>query len=87
LTVTDKAALDACLDKYARLFAALSVWDKQSDIAVTPADGEFDNLGIAGFAAAAVDELVIAARSGADDADDARSALALLLRLADRGVA
>jgi hypothetical protein len=87
LTVTEKAALDACLDKYARLFAALSLWDKQSDIAVAPADGEFDNLGIGGFAAAAVDELVTAARSGGDDADDARSALALLLRLADRGVA
>jgi DNA repair exonuclease SbcCD nuclease subunit len=87
LTVTDKAALDACLDKYARLFAALTVWDKQSDIAVTPADGEFNDLGIGGFAAAAVDELVGAARSEGDDADDARAALALLLRLADRGVA
>lgn len=87
LTVTDKAALDACLDKYARLFAALTLWDKQSDIAVTPADGEFDDLGIGGFAAAAVDELVTAARSEGEDADDARSALALLLRLADRGVA
>lgn len=87
LTVTDKAALDASLDKYARLFAALSLWDKQSDIAVTPADGEFDDLGIGGFAAAAVDELVTAARSDGDDADDARAALALLLRLTDRGVA
>jgi len=87
LTVTDKAALDACLDKYSRLFAALRLWDKQSDIAVTPADGEFDNLGIGGFAAAAVDELVTTARSDGDDGDDARAALALLLRLADRGVA
>lgn len=87
LTVTDKATLDACLDKYARLFAALTVWDKQSEIAVTPADGEFDDLGIGGFAAAAVDELVATARSDGADADDARAALALLLRLADRGVA
>ncbi|BBY82553.1 exonuclease SbcCD subunit D [Mycolicibacterium pulveris] len=87
LTVTDKAALDACLDKYARLFAALRVDEKQSDIAVVPADGEFDDLGIGGFAASAVDELVTAARADGDDADDARAALALLLRLADRGVA
>ena len=56
--MTDKAALDACLDKYARLFAALVPWDRQTDIAVIPADGEFDDLGIGGFAAAAVDELV-----------------------------
>ena len=81
LTVTDKAALDACLDRYARLFAALVPWDKQTDIAVIPADGEFDDLGIGGFAAAAVDELVSTARSNGEDADDARAALALLLRL------
>ena len=87
MTVTDKAALDACLDKYSRLFAALSLWDKQTDIAVIPADGEFDDLGIGGFAACAVDELVATARSDGEDGDDARAALALLLRLADRGVA
>ncbi|KWX19605.1 DNA repair exonuclease [Mycolicibacterium wolinskyi] len=87
LTVTDKAALDACLDKYSRLFAALTLWERHTEIAVLPADGEFDDLGIGGFAAAAVDELVATARSDADDADDARAALGLLLRLVDRGSA
>ncbi|SEH70061.1 DNA repair exonuclease SbcCD nuclease subunit [Mycolicibacterium rutilum] len=87
LTVTDKAALDVCLDRYARLFAALRVDEKQTDIAVLPADGEFDDLGIGGFAATAVDELVATARTDGAEADDARAALALLLRLADRGVA
>jgi len=82
LTVTDRAELDACLDKYARLFAGLETWDRHTDIAVIPADGEFDDLGIGGFAAAAVDELVHTARSGpAEDAQDAQGALALLLRL------
>ncbi|MGB3352575.1 MAG: exonuclease SbcCD subunit D [Mycobacterium sp.] len=87
LTVTDRAALDACLDRYARLFAALVPWDKQTDIAVMPADGEFDDLGIGGFAVAAVDELVATARSTGEDAEDARAALALLLRLAEGGAA
>ncbi|AFM18560.1 DNA repair exonuclease [Mycolicibacterium chubuense NBB4] len=87
LTVTDKAALDVCLDRYARLFAALIPWDKQTDIAVMPTDGEFDDLGIGGFAAAAVDELVATARSAGDDAEDARAALALLLRLTEGGAA
>ena len=50
-----------------------------------PADGEFDDLGIGGFAAAAVDELVATARADGEDADDARAALALLLRLAETG--
>ncbi|WP_204806724.1 metallophosphoesterase family protein [Mycobacterium riyadhense] len=88
LTVTDRAALDACLDKYARLFAWLSLWERHTDLAVIPADGEFTDLGIGGFAAAAVDELVATARGGGDDsAADAQAALALLLRLADRGAA
>ena len=82
LTVTDRAALDGCLDKYSRLFAHLDTWDRHTDIAVMPADGEFDDLGIGGFAAAAVAELVSTARSGgAEDAEDAQGALALLVRL------
>lgn len=84
LTVTDKAELDECLDRYARLFAALTTWERHTEIAVIPADGEFDDLGIGGFAAAAVDELVATARSESDEAEDARAALGLLLRLVDR---
>src|SRR6201988_1844393 len=86
LTVTDRAALDACLDKYSRLFASLRVWDSHSDLAVIPADGEFSDLGIGGVAAAAVEELVEAARMGdGETAGDAQAALALLLRLTDQG--
>ena len=88
LTVTDRAALDACLDTYSRLFASLRVWDSQSDLAVIPADGEFTDLGVGGFAAAAVEELVETARTGdAETAGDAQAALALLLRLTKRGAA
>ena len=88
LTVTDRAALDACLDKYARLYARLGLWERRTDLAVIPADGEFNDLGIGGFAAAAVDELVATAREGdSETAVDAQAALALLLRLTDRGAA
>lgn len=88
LTVTDRSALDACMDKYARLFANLRTWDSHTDIAVMPADGEFDDLGIGGFTACAVAELVSAAKS--DDgrvAADAQGALALLLRLTNGSAA
>ena len=88
LTVTDRAALDACLDKYSRLFAWLGLWERHTDLAVIPADGEFSDLDIGGFAAAAVEELVATARAvDAETAGDAQAALALLLRLADRGAA
>jgi hypothetical protein len=52
---------------------------------VIPADGEFTDLGIGGFAATAVEELVGAARDVVGEtAADAQAALALLLRLTDR---
>ena len=87
LTVTDRAALDACLDRYAQLFAGLQTWDRRTNIAVMPADGEFENLGIGGFAADAVAELVASASAAGDDAEEARGALALLLRLSAEGAA
>ncbi|WP_144208978.1 metallophosphoesterase family protein [Mycobacterium tilburgii] len=88
LTVTDRAALDACLDRYGRLFAHLCAWERHTDLAVIPADGEFTDLGIGGFAAAAVEELVDTARGDDPEAaGDAQAALALLLRLTDRGAA
>lgn len=87
LTVTDMAALEECLEKHARRFAALTTWDSRTDLAVVPADGEFADLGIGGFAASAVDELVATAKADGADAEDARAALALLLRLVDRGAA
>jgi DNA repair exonuclease SbcCD nuclease subunit len=88
LTVTDRAALDACLDRYSRLFAWLGCWDRHTELAVIPGDGEFDGLGIGGFAAAAVEELVTTARGGNTEiAGDALAALALLLRLTGRSAA
>ncbi len=88
LSVGDRAALDACLDRYSRLFAWVDTWKSHTDLVVIPADGEFTDLGIGGFAADAVEELVAAARSGETGAaDDAHAALALLLRLVDRGAA
>lgn len=86
LTVTDRAALDACLDKYARLFAWLGTWERHTQLAVIPADGEFAELGVGGFAAAAVDELVTTARAAdPQTAEDATAALSLLLRLTEHG--
>ena len=87
LTVTDRAGLDACLDKYSRLFARLGTWERHTNLMVMPADDEFDDLGIGGFAADAVAELVEAARSDGTNAEAARGALALLLRLKEGKVA
>lgn len=94
LSVNDREALDTCLEKYRRVCAGLDCWASHTDVAVIPADGEFADLGIGGFAADAVEELVTMAGTeargeDAEAADDAQAALALLLRLVnrDRGAA
>jgi len=86
LTVTDRARLDSCLDAYSRRFALLRLWQRETTLAVMPSDGEFDDLGVGGFAADALAELVETARSGGEQADAARGALSLLLRLHQEGV-
>ncbi len=87
LTVTDRAALEACIDRHTRRFAALGIWERNTDLAVMPSDDEFEDLGIGGFAADAVAELVQTARSGGADAGAARGALGLLLRLKEGSAA
>ncbi len=81
LTVTDRAALDDLLDRYSRLFGCLDSWDRHTNLVVMPAGDEFDDLGIGGFAADALAELMDTARAGGAEAEAARGALALLLRL------
>lgn len=88
LTVTEHAALDDVMERFGRKFASMSTWDSHTELAVLPADGEFDALGLRGFAAAALEELVAMARTGdSQSAEDARGALALLTRLAGRSEA
>lgn len=81
VTVTERADLDLCIEKYSRLFAGMDNWERHTELVVMPADEEFDNLGIGGFAADAVDDLKEKACSDGPDAETARGALALLLRL------
>jgi DNA repair exonuclease SbcCD nuclease subunit len=81
VTVTEQADLDLCIEKYSRLFAGLENWERHTELVVMPADEEFDNLGIGGFAADAVDDLKEQACSDGPEAQTARGALALLLRL------
>lgn len=81
VTVTEQADLDLCIEKYSRLFAGMDNWERHTELVVMPADEEFDNLGIGGFAADAVDDLKEKACSDGPDAQTARGALALLLRL------
>ena len=78
LTLRQHARLTEALERARDVFAAVEVWERSSDLAVVPDDGDFADLTLAGFARAAVDRL-----RAAPDAE-ARDALALLVRLARR---
>lgn len=76
LSVAERARLDDMLERQSRLFASLKLWQRRTELATMPSDGEF--AGFTGFVGEAVAELSAQARSGSGDA---QRALGLLLRL------
>lgn len=81
LTLTHKAQLDAVLARQGDLFAALTTWDKKSDLVVLPDDGDLATLELSGFAQDAVADLREQA-AGPHHPTAAQDALGLLFRLA-----
>lgn len=84
LTLTQKARLDALLDRARDVFAGVDRWDRHTDLAVRPDDTDFADLDVSGFASEAVEALRAQAAGSGPDAATAQDALALLLRLAGR---
>jgi DNA repair exonuclease SbcCD nuclease subunit len=82
LGLKDKATLDALLDSHTQLFAALNLWDRHTHLAVHLDGDELTDLGVSGFAGAAVAELSQLARRDDEQAITAQNALSLLYRLA-----
>jgi DNA repair exonuclease SbcCD nuclease subunit len=86
VSLAQKARLDSLLDHHADLFAALEIWERRSDLAVTADDADVDDLGLKGFAAEALDDLRGPAAAGDEGGVVvAQDALALLHRLARHG--
>jgi hypothetical protein len=84
LTLQQRARLDALIDQQRDLFASLHLWQRHSDLVVVPEDADFADLQLSGFAQAAVARLREMATGANDQANTARDALALLVRLAGR---
>jgi len=82
LDLRGMAQLEAILEHARDVFACVDVWEPDNRLAVLPADGDFDALGLSGFAARAVAGLRERAAATGEDAGAARDALALLVRLA-----
>lgn len=83
LDLRGAARLEALLERARDLFACLELWNP--DLAVLPADSDFEGLGLSGFALRSLEQLRAQVRAGGDDAARAGDALALLVRLAGEG--
>ncbi len=82
LSVPEKAALDAMLDRQRNVLAGLEIWEKKSDLVVLADPAELTDLGIGGFVERAVLDLAEQAAGHSDRGQAARDALGLLYRLA-----
>lgn len=81
VSLAQKARLDSILEHYGELLGALETWERRSELVVVPDDGDYQRLGLSGFAHEALEELAQQAESDDDRAVVARDALALLHRL------
>lgn len=75
------AALDELLERDAIRFASLKTWRRKTELARVPDELDEDSVALSGYAKATWTELLGAAKSGDEEAQDA---LLLLFRLSDR---
>ena len=87
LSLAQQLRLDELLDRQREVYAAIEVWGKRSELSVVVDPRELTDLGVGGFAADAVAELVELTATGGEDAAAARDALSLMYRLTRRGAA
>jgi hypothetical protein len=79
-----RVRLDELLARAGERFAGIEVWEAGSDLVVVPDALDRDELGLGGWAGAAVERLLADSRGDPHDAETAaaRDALALAYRLA-----
>jgi DNA repair exonuclease SbcCD nuclease subunit len=82
ISVSTKARLDSALESARDIFAAVVIWERRSEIAIIPENTDFSELGLTGFAADALEDLMSLAAAGGDEGKKAIDALSLLYRLA-----
>ncbi len=85
VSLAEKARLDGLLEHYADLFAALETWERHTDLVVKPDEADLRDLGLAGFAAVALEDIRAQAEAGGEAGQTAQDALDLLYRLARSG--
>jgi DNA repair exonuclease SbcCD nuclease subunit len=84
ISLSVDAELQGVLERHRDLFGAVEV-TAQSDLIIRPDDDDFSDMALTGFAAEAVGELRATASGQGQQAQAAKEALALLVRLAGSG--
>jgi DNA repair exonuclease SbcCD nuclease subunit len=82
VSLTDHARIGGIIDEAREVFGSVEAWEATSQLHVRPDDDDFADLGLSGFASAAVERLRAMTSGTGDEADTARDALSLLVRLA-----
>ncbi len=82
VSLTDHARLHRVIEDAREVFGSIEAWEATSSLHVRPDDDDFADLGLTGFASASVERLRAMATGTGDEADTARDALSLLVRLA-----
>jgi DNA repair exonuclease SbcCD nuclease subunit len=81
VSLTDHARIARIIEDAREVFGSIEAWEATSELHVRPDDDDFADLGLSGFASAAVERLRHLASGTGDEADTARDALSLLVRL------
>jgi len=81
LSLTQYTRLQEIIEETREVFGSIEEWEPSSRLLVRPEDDDFADLGLSGFAKSAVVRLRAAVASGGPDAETARDALSLLVRL------
>jgi DNA repair exonuclease SbcCD nuclease subunit len=85
VSLSDHARIARIIEDAREVFGSVEAWEATSSLHVRPDDDDFADLGLSGFASAAVERLRAMATGTGDEADSARDALSLLVRLAQGG--
>lgn len=82
LTISQHSHLSEALELRGDLLARLDYWERHTDLAVIADDADFSDMGLSGFASAALEELqTIVQSEDLSDSEVARDAIGLLYRL------
>jgi DNA repair exonuclease SbcCD nuclease subunit len=81
LSLTQYTRLQEIIEEAREVFGSIEEWEPTSRLLVRPEDDDFADLGLSGFAKNAVARLRAEAASVGPDAETARDALSLLVRL------